>query len=61
MIQSNTQNIENRVVMRPTTFRLPLRFSEALKRAAEDEGQSEAAIVREALRRKLGKRLVETR
>jgi predicted transcriptional regulator len=51
--------IENRLVdVKPLTVRVPARLHEELKRRAEAENETEATVIRRALRRELG---VETR
>jgi hypothetical protein len=57
VITDTTHPIENRLVH----VRVPARLREELKRLAQDEAESEASIVRRALRRELAARLVETR
>lgn len=59
-------NAENRIAVgrnsRPLSVRLPRSLHEQLRRVAETEGESEATIVRNALRRALaGRRVVESR
>lgn len=59
MITDRNTNIENRAV--PMTVRLPARLHEQLKRLADDEHERASTIVRRALKREIGARLVETR
>lgn len=59
---SDTHPIENRIAgTRALTLRLPAHVHEALKRAADAEGETEATVLRRALRRELGAQLVESR
>ena len=64
MLKNTEPSVENRVLHR-TMVQLPPRVHDALKRAALEEGESAAAIMRRALRRELGDRLaspaIETR